>query len=123
MKPAEYLDAVKARLKIHSDYELAKRLEISDRVLPAMRRGERNIPLDMAFKLAITLELDPATVVADLESQREKDEKRRGFWTSFISHARTAAVLLVCMLAWSFSGICGDGSKAGVGFFRHRKHA
>lgn len=123
MKPAEYLDAAKARLNIESDYELAKRLSARPNHIAEVRSGKRGTPLDVAFKLAITLEMDPATVVADLESQREKNATRQGFWQSFISHARTATVLLVCMLAWSFSGISGDGSRAGVGFFRFPKNA
>lgn len=123
MKPAEYLDAAKARLKITSDYEPAKRLDVHNGNVADMRKGKRAVPLDVAFKLAITQEMDPATVVADLESQREKNEARRGFWRSFISHARTAVVLTACMLAWSFSGIYATGYEVGAGFFRRTRYA
>lgn len=123
MKPTDYLDAAKARLNITSDYELAKRLGIPRQGIPSIRKGERGIPLDAAFKLAITLEMDPATVVADLESQREKNPTRRAFWDSFTSHARAAVVLVACMLAWSFSGISGDGAATHGGFFRRPRSA
>ncbi len=123
MKPSEYLDAAKARLNIESDYELAKRLNVKRGPLCQMRQGDRAVPLDVAFKLAITLELDPATVVADLESQREKNPTRRAFWDSFTSHARAAVVLVACMLAWSFSGIYEGAAAMHGGFFRRRIRA
>lgn len=123
MKPADYLDAAKAQLKIDSDYELAKRLGARPNHIAEVRSGKRGTPLEVAFKLAITLQLDPATVVADLESQREKNPTRRAFWDSFTSHARAAVVLVACMLAWSFSGISGDGAATHGGFFRRPRSA
>lgn len=123
MKPTEYIDAVKARLKIESDYELAKRFGVGRARITEMKSGVRPVPLDVAFKLAITLELDPATVVADLESQREKNPTRRAFWDSFTSHARAAVVLVACMLAWSFSGISEGAAAMHGGFFRRRIRA
>ncbi len=123
MKPSEYFDAAKGRLTIESDYELAKRLNVKRGPLCQMRQGDRAVPLDVAFKIAITLELDPATVVADLESQREKNTARRAFWDSFTSHARAAVVLVACMLAWSFSGISEGAAAMHGGFFRRWNRA
>lgn len=120
MKPNDYFDAAKERLNIDSDYALSKLIGASHKHIPAMRKGERAVPLDVAYKLTITLELDPALVVADLESQREKNEQRRAFWAGFISHARTAAVMLACMLALSFSGGLGSEQKARGGLFNRR---
>lgn len=99
MTPSEYLDAAKSRLCLSSDYELAKRMEIPKGHLPAMRRGERAIPMHLAFRLAITLELDPAQLIADLEAQREKNEQRRELYRSFLGRARKVAAILACTLA------------------------
>lgn len=123
MKPSEYLDAAKARLNIESDYELAKRLNVKRGPLCQMRQGERAVPLDVAFKLAITLELDPAKVVADLESQREKNPTRRAFWDSFTSRARSVAALILCTLAFQLSAISGSGAESLTGFFRRPRSA
>jgi len=110
MTPAEYLDAAKKAMSIESDGELARRLECPSGHVAEMRNGKRGVPLDVAYKLAITLKLDPAQVVADLEGQREKNEKRRAFWASFTSHARIAmlAAGLSCMLALNSFGISAD---------------
>lgn len=109
MTPNEYLDAAKAAMEITSDYELAKRLEIPSGNIPPMRRGERHVPIDVAFKIAITLEIDPAGVVADLESQREKNAKRREFWTGFLRRAAMVAAF-ACTLALSFSATYEDAA-------------
>lgn len=123
MTPSEYLDAAKRRMAIESDYELAKRLGISRSWIPSMRSGVRNVPLDVAFKLAITLALDPAEVVADLEQQREKNEKRREFWTGFMSRARQVAAVVLCTLAVSFFAISGNGAATHGGFSLRRRFA
>jgi anti-sigma-K factor RskA len=77
----------------------------------AIRNGSRPIPIDMAFKIAITLQLDPAEVVADIEEQREKNPKRRDFWRSFLSRAALVIATVACTLALNFSAISGAGAE------------
>jgi hypothetical protein len=56
------------------------------------------------------LEMDPAQVVADLESQREKNPEKRNFWVDFISRAAMVIGVLACTLALNFSGMQGNGA-------------
>ena len=70
------------------------------------------IVIATAFKTVIALELDPAHVIADLEEQREKNEKRREFWRSFLSRAPMLLAVLACTLALSFSAISGSAPSA-----------
>lgn len=124
MKPSAYLDAVKAQLNIESDYALAKRMEVTRGQVVHFRNESRPIPIAMVFKIAITLELDPASVVADLEEQREKNPKRREFWRGFLSRATTALAVIVCTLALSFSATSGSGAATlGGSFFGRRNRA
>jgi plasmid maintenance system antidote protein VapI len=123
MKPSEYLDAAKARLNITSDYELAKRFGIPDANIPGMRDESRKVSIDVAFKLAITLELDPAQVVADLEMQRAKNPTRRAFWDSFMSRAKSVTALILCTLVFQFSAIYGNQTGPVAGFFRRTNRA
>lgn len=120
MKPSAYLDAVKAELDIDSDYALAKRLEITRGQIVAIRDGSRPMPLAVAFKVAITLQLDPAMVIADLEEQREKNEKRRGFWRSFLSRAACVIAVACCTLAWIPSATSGS-AQALLGGLKNRR--
>lgn len=122
MKPSEYLDTAKAQLNITSDYALAKRFECPSGHIAEVRNGKRHIPLDIAFRLAITLNLDPAAVVADLEEQREKNERRRGFWRSFISRAGSVLTLTACTLALLLSATFGSVPGTHGGAARRKVH-
>lgn len=106
MTPAEYLDGAKDALGIRSDYALARALSTTKQRVSAYRNGTQAVSLEAAYRLAIALKLDPAEVVADLQSQSEKHPDRAAFWKSFCSRASTAAVLL-CTLASSFTAIYG----------------
>lgn len=124
MKPSAYLDAVKAQLNLDSDYALAKRFSIPNANMPGMRDGTRKVPTELAFKIAITLELDPASVVADLEEQRAKTPERRDFWRSFLSRASMLMAVIVCTLAWNFSATFeGAAGMRGGSFLPPRKRA
>jgi hypothetical protein len=87
MTPAEYLNAAKQALQIKSDYALAKRLNIDNGYLSNIRKGICAVPNIIATKIAITLNIDPMTVIADIEAQRAKDPKKAEFWRSFLSRA------------------------------------
>lgn len=115
MTPAEYMDAAKQVMGIKADNELANRFEINRSRVSAYRAGREWPDYYIVTKLAITLKLDPATVLADLESQRERNPKRAEFWRSFLSRAAMLG-LLVCTLALSSSGICelGQGPLGGL---------
>lgn len=114
MSPAEYLDAAKARLELKSDYSLAKKAGINKCWIPGIRKGNRAIPIQTAYWLAITLEKDPAEVVADLEMQREKNPERLKFWSGFLS--RAALLLgLVVVLPSLLSGPTGNAHAANGG--------
>lgn len=91
MTPSEYIDRAKEVLGIESDYELAKRFEIPKQYVSAYRNGKRTVDNYTAMRLAITLDMDLAEVIADLESQHEKNDKRREFFRGFLQkHAGVA---------------------------------
>mgnify|MGYP000939425790 CR=1 FL=1 len=99
MRTAEYLDATQKAMGITSDYELARRLEVSKQRISAYRSGKEWPDNYIVMKLAIALNLDPVGVLADLESQKEKRPERAAFWRSFLSRA-ALLVILACTLAW-----------------------
>lgn len=129
MKTTEYLDAAKAKLGIDSDYELAKRLDITRMAISDYRHERRSPDNFTVFRLAVILENDPADMIADLESQREKDEKKAAFFRDFVSRANTLKAATVRTLASIFIAgllavISATGSsleKAG-GLFRRARN-
>lgn len=122
MTPIEYLDAAKNAMGITADHALAVRLETNPGTISGIREGKRGVSVELAFRLAITLNLDPAEVVADLESQREKNEKRAGFWRGFLMRA-AIVVVMTCTLALNFSGIAGSERGMRGGAFRRWQFA
>lgn len=119
MKTNDYLNAAKTKLGIESDYGLAKALEVERQSMTGFRSGERHMPLDVAFRLAIILEIDPAHLVAEIEAERETKPKKAAFWRSFLQRAAMLAVL-TCTLALSFTAISTSG-PAGAGFRLRRR--
>lgn len=119
MSPADYLDAAKLVLKVGSDYALAAKLDLSRQLVCMWRKGTHFPDAYACAKLAITLSLDPAEVIADIQQQAEKNPARAEFWRSFLLRARCIAALVLCTLALTFSG--GQGSEpAGLGGLRRR---
>jgi len=121
MQANDLLNAAKDRLKLVSDYQLAKRLNLPRQSMPGIREGTRPLPLDVAYKLAIILELDPAQVVAELEAERERNPQRAEFWRSFLSRAALLVVTVACTLAWSFSSGHMAAQVAAFSGFKRRR--
>jgi hypothetical protein len=53
--------------------------------------------------LAVTLDLDPASVIADVQAQSEKNPKRAEFWRGFLLRASKRAAALMLALGLSIS--------------------
>lgn len=123
MTPAQYLAACKTKLGHISDYELAKRWQINDGYMSNLMRGKRPVNAHIAFLIAITLERDPALVLAEIEAQQQTG-KAGDFWKSFLLRARATAAALLCTLALLLSAGIGS-DRAGVGgvFNRRRRFA
>lgn len=117
MKPAEYLDKTKERLSLSSDYALAKKFEVSKQEISNVRYENRGMSPYLAAKIAITLELDPAEVIADIESQHEKNPVRADFWRSFLGRAAMGLMLAVTLGCLSI-GNGGSVPSAGLGGFK-----
>lgn len=113
MKPAEYIETAKARLKLPSDYALAKAMNITRSRLYYLRNGSR--PLDEAeiVFIATTLEIDPAQVFADLGEQRTKNVKKKELLRGFLSRAAALAALCVTLALTCFAGAENAPAAAG----------
>lgn len=121
MTPAQYLDACKDVLGLSSDYALAQRLDLPKQYVSRWRNGDQHPDAFACTKIAITLNLDPATVIADVQAQAEKNPKRAEFWRSFLARARAAAVVLITLAAcYSVSSGSVQGAPGGGLRWRYR---
>ena len=80
MNTLELLENVKTKLGSQSDYALAKTLEIHPGLISDYRHGKRRPDIYAIAKFAKVLEVDPWTLVKEIEAQTEKNSKSREFW-------------------------------------------
>ncbi|WP_416242524.1 helix-turn-helix domain-containing protein [Azospira sp. APE16] len=136
MTPAEIIDKAKEATGARSYYDLAHKLEVSEQAISSYRKGERTPDFYACTKLAISLGMDPAQLMAEFELQKEKNEKKRAFYRDFLQRAKRAAVItLVCgCIGFYWSGLAASGGPdqaakvaaalaASAAFFRFRKLA
>lgn len=79
-----YLDLVKQRFSLSTDYKLAKWLGSDTAVISNYRLKKRVIDPYTAARIAEALGIDPMEVIATAEMEREKDEKKRDFWRKLL---------------------------------------
>jgi hypothetical protein len=111
MKTIEYLDAVRERLNLGSDYKLAKVLCVHQTTISNYRHGRSALADDVAVRVAELLQLDPARVLADMAAERSSSEAVRAIWS------RVAATLSVAAVAVIASGP-GDAKAASLKAFQ-----
>jgi DNA-binding transcriptional regulator YdaS (Cro superfamily) len=77
----QFLDAVKEKLGIDSDYALAKRLGFSLSGVSSYRTGRRFLDDDAALVIATALEIHPFEVIASANAERAKTPEQRARWS------------------------------------------
>jgi DNA-binding XRE family transcriptional regulator len=80
MKTVEYLDAVKAKLDIPSDYALAKVLGIARESVNAFRSGRSAMGIETCMKVGEILRVDGHAVYAHGQIERAKNAQISDFW-------------------------------------------
>ncbi|WP_060013245.1 helix-turn-helix domain-containing protein [Burkholderia ubonensis] len=77
---AQWLDAVKARLDLPSDYAAAKVLGVTRSAVSAYRNGRATFDDDVAFLVADILDVNPLEVIVSSRAERAKSEDQRHAW-------------------------------------------
>ena len=86
--PDDLLTNLRERLRIPSDYQLAKHLEISRAALSTWR-NEKDAPGDdVALRIADFLKLPRCYVVAVCHRARARSDEVRAFWDTVIKQER-----------------------------------
>jgi transcriptional regulator with XRE-family HTH domain len=90
MNAKELLLECKVRLKLESDYALAKKLDIPRARMSEYMNGKVNPDVYALTRIALTLGRDPIRLIAEYEAATEKNEVKKTFWQGFISRASKA---------------------------------
>jgi transcriptional regulator with XRE-family HTH domain len=109
MKTVEFLDALRARHGLPSDYALAALLGVTRQTISKYRNGADFFGDQMAVKVAGLLELDPCYVMACAHAERATDEHIRSLWSRLASSAKKVgrkggATVAAGILSVAFSG-------------------
>lgn len=80
MLTIEYLDAVKAKLSLPSDYALAKALGVVTSSIIAYRGGRSAMGIEVSMRVGEILGIDGHTVYADGQIERAKNGEQAAFW-------------------------------------------
>ncbi len=121
MKATELIDQVKTKTGAHSYYELSQLIDITEQKISKVRKGKASFDAYECTRIAMELGLDPLDVIAQIEAEAARTEKKREFWKSFRSSgSRVILGLLLCgMLAFSALGPLAGG--VGNGLFLNRR--
>ncbi len=80
MKTPEYLDLLREKLHLPSDYSLQKPLEVSKTAVSNYRNGKEFFSDVVAMRVAELLEIDAARVLLDAHIERSKTPEIRAAW-------------------------------------------
>lgn len=80
MKTTEYLDAVRAKLGLPSDYALQAPLTLSKSQLSKYRTGREVLSDEVAYRVAELLEINVGTVLLDMHIEKSKTPELRAAW-------------------------------------------
>ncbi|MGD1324404.1 hypothetical protein ACNHE5_05625 [Pandoraea pnomenusa] len=81
---ADYLDAVKARLDLPSDYAAAKVLGVTRSAVSLYRHGKSTFDDAVILRVAEILSIDPLEVIASANVERAKSAEMREVWTGLL---------------------------------------
>lgn len=112
MRTVEYLDALRAHLRLPSDYACAKILGNTVSSISGYRTGRHTFDDATALRVAELLGIDPRRVIADMHAERAKDEKVRAFWQQVAATA-AAVVLGVAIGATPTTARASTGAASG----------
>jgi predicted transcriptional regulator len=104
------LDWIKERHRLPSDYALSKLLGVKTQTVSSYRTGRTFFDVEMAFRVAELLELDPAQVIAWIETERAERAARAADAARWIERAKRLAGVAAVFLA--AVGLTGSPSPA-----------
>lgn len=74
-----YIDELKEKMNLPSDYAAAKFLGVPRQSMTKVRNGQV-LGKDKYLRLAIALKRDPIEIIATAEAQTEKNQELRAVW-------------------------------------------
>ncbi|WP_079214972.1 helix-turn-helix domain-containing protein [Herbaspirillum robiniae] len=84
MKTPEYLDSVKRKLDLPSDYALAKALGVTRGAVSSLQLGKTSMSDEMCLKVAEYLGISSGRVLIDMHMERSKAPEVKAAWAGLV---------------------------------------
>lgn len=81
LKTTDWLNALKHKTKIESDYGIAKFLELTPQRISHYKHERDYFGPETAAKVADELGIDPAVIYAACHAERSRSDRERAIWT------------------------------------------
>ncbi|MCM2564808.1 hypothetical protein [Janthinobacterium kumbetense] len=89
MNTMEYMQAVKTKLGIESDYALSKALQVTKQTVSRYSQGKGYFDDAVAVKVAELLQIHPGLVMLDMHRERAKTPAEQSIWQEIFEGFRT----------------------------------
>ena len=100
-KAKELLQECMIKHGLKTQYQLAKAMEMNRAVLNDFYR-EKRVPDEYAcVRIAMLLQRDPAEIIAIVQADTEKNEKRKAFWADFLQRVQSSGRLFTLALIFT----------------------
>lgn len=121
----EFIDGVRERLGLTSDYQLAKALDTSKQTISNYRTGKSHFDDAMVLKVAELLEMDTGYVLLCTHAERAKKDDEKRAWQTIIE--RLGGVAAGVFLAVGLAGApspshAASQQEAGGGVYYVKYH-
>ena len=94
---AEYLDEVKTKLHLPSDYALAKYWHVSKQDISQYRSGKRTLGEERAIEVARIIGIDPAFTLISSYAERAKSDEAKIVWANLLEKISEGFKLLMLL--------------------------
>lgn len=101
---ADFLDALRQKHGLTSDYQVAKLLGLKPQQISTYRTGKHTFDDSMAATVAALLDVEPGYVAACMSAQRAQSDDARRMWEKVarkVGAGAALAVLVACTYALS----------------------
>ncbi|AOJ83804.1 hypothetical protein WS86_24565 [Burkholderia savannae] len=115
----EYLDAIKSRLNLPSDYAIAKALGLTRAAVSKQRLGHSVFDDTTALRVAEILDVDPMEVIAAANAERARDEATRRLWERAWGKVTGATVAVALTMGAGLSAAPSVAESATTARFMH----
>lgn len=99
MKSVKYLEMLREKLPVKSDYAIAKALEISQGAVCHYMKGNRVMDDTTALKVAKLLEIEPMQIIAAANADREKGSNKE-MWENFYKRLGGIAASIIFVVTF-----------------------